>query len=103
MERKRFNWILIIGSVSFLTIILRLSFGGLEGAPYILIPLYISGSIGLFLGIFGLMNFTKKNMIFKLILSAILSAIVLFLHFFIVLIAAIVICETFTSRSSCFL
>jgi hypothetical protein len=100
MEKKRFNWILIISSV-VLTLINLVLVNILDGTHYIIIPLY-AGPIGLFLGIFGLMNFTKKHMIFKLILSAILSVIGFHIILFIVMIGRILICSI-TSERSCFL
>ena len=80
MERKRFNWILIIGSVIFVTLIgWIMSFARLKSlSPFLGLLVILCMSVG----IFGLLNFTKLFLWIKLVLAVIFGMIFIYVSMF---------------------
>tara|TARA_Y100000310_G_scaffold217055_1_gene218144 strand:+ start:67 stop:324 length:258 start_codon:yes stop_codon:yes gene_type:complete len=80
MEKKRFNWILIISSIIFTILVIYLA--SIWRRPSVfpqLIP------IGVFAGIFGLLNFTKWSIWIKLVLTFIFGVIFMYAGFIIMI------------------
>jgi len=80
MEKNKLNWILIIGSIVFTILVIYLA--NTWGRPSVF-PQIIP--IGVFAGIFGLLNFTKWPIWIKLVLTFVFGVIFMFAGFIVML------------------